>query len=209
MSVIIPAVICEGWLPMKSRFTLTNALALMLSLSVSAAFADSPAKSEHDKGVELAAKSSYEEAITHFNKAIELDPNDSGPRIERAIAYMHLKDYKKTLEDCDAVAGNDKVKKGDKREAYMIGAGASNMLGDYAKSVDYATKAISIYPGALIYADRALAHKQLGHLSEALADADQAIKLNANSASLYALRGAIYGQLARADFSKVKELGSK
>ena len=59
---------------MKSRYLLTNTLVVLLSLSIGAASAaapSSPAKSDHDKGVEAVAKKSYEEAVTHFTKAIE------------------------------------------------------------------------------------------------------------------------------------------
>lgn len=197
---------------MKSRNLLTNTLVALFALSIGAASAaapSSPAKTEHDKGVELAAKKSHEEAVSHFTKAIEADPKVVAPYLERAVSNIHLKQYRKAVDDCKAVLGNDKAHKAEQREANMIAAGASNMLGEYSEAVTYASKAIEIAPGPIVYADRAQAQKGLGHLSEALQDIDQAIKLNGKRGGLYQLRAAIYEGMAKADRAKANELVKK
>lgn len=196
---------------MKSRYLLTNTLVALLSLSIGAANAasPSPAKNAHDKGVELAANKSYDEAVTHFTKAIEADAKDPAPHLERAIAYMHLKEFRKAIDDCKAVLSNEKAHNAEQREAFMIAAGAANQLGEWAESADFATKAIGVAPGALPYADRAMANKNLGKLPEALQDIEQAIKLNGKRGGFYQLRAAIYEQMAKADRAKSRELDKR
>lgn len=196
---------------MKSRILLTNALLALLSLSIGAAGAatPSPAKSEHDKGVEAAAKKSYEEAVTHFTKAIELDSKDVAPYLERAVSNMHLKQFRKAIDDCKVVVATDKAHKAEQREANMIAAGAANMLGEWAEAADYSSKAIAIAPGALVYADRAMAYKGQNKLPEALQDIDQAIKLNGKRGGFYQLRAGIYEAMAKADRAKAAELAKK
>lgn len=190
----------------------TRLISLLVSMSfaVGAAYSAtpsaSPAKDPHEKGTGLVSKQSYEEAIAHFDKAIQLDPKDVAPYLERAICYMHLKQYRKAIDDCKSVLSNDKAHKKEKREAYMIAAGAANMLGESAEAIDYSSKGIALEPSALAYADRAVAYRKLGKLEDALLDANQAIKMDPKGAGYYDLRSTVYNLMARSDRAKSKEL---
>ena len=168
----------------------------------------SPATEVHAKGTSLAAKKDYQAAIAEFDKAIALDPKDVAPYLERAICYMYLNNYTKVIEDCKFVIENGKAHKKEQREAMMIAAGASNMSKNYAAGLDYSTKALAIEPSALIYADRAVSNKELGKLSDALADCEQAIKMDSKRGGFYVLRAAIYEQMAMADRKKAKTLAT-
>ncbi len=60
-------------------------------------------------GDEFLRKMSFDDAIEQFTKAIELDPNDDKAYIQRALAYVQLKDFENASLDFDrALVFNEK-----------------------------------------------------------------------------------------------------
>ena len=53
------------------------------------------------EGVKLFHAGKYEEAIAMFNSALELNPNDEVLYSNRSSCYLHLKDYKRAMEDAE------------------------------------------------------------------------------------------------------------
>lgn len=49
----------------------------------------------------------FEEAIGHYDKALELNPDTIAARNNRAVAYLKLGNAKRALEDCDLVLARD------------------------------------------------------------------------------------------------------
>ena len=57
------------------------------------------AKEAIDKGIEYGKQGNYDEAISEFTKAIELNPNYAETYNNRAIAYFQKQDYDKSWND--------------------------------------------------------------------------------------------------------------
>lgn len=56
-----------------------------------------------NKGNEAFGKENYEEAITYFTQALELDPNNHILYSNRSGAYAKLEKYEQALEDANKV----------------------------------------------------------------------------------------------------------
>ena len=52
------------------------------------------------KGHTLQRQQNYEKAIYYYNKSIEKDDKNSVTNVYRAMAFIQLKEYDKTAEDC-------------------------------------------------------------------------------------------------------------
>jgi tetratricopeptide (TPR) repeat protein len=188
------------------RCSLTAALFLSLAILPSAHAAGAGSE-DYDKASDLMSKKSFAEAITSLDKAIQADPKHGEAYMDRALCNFHLGNYKKTLEDCDAVAKQDSAHEVLKRQAFMMSAGAHNALGEYEAAVQSADKAIALAPKAsLCYSDRAFAYKQLHKIDEALRDVNEAIKLDPKHASNYEMRASILEFLAHQDRARYHAL---
>ena len=179
----------------------------VISLSGLASLAAETKNADFEKGLDLVAKKSYQEAISSFDKALQSNPKLWDAVLERALCNLHLTNYKKTIEDCRSVCSQADASALLKRQAYMLSGGAHNALGEYNDAIDDCSKAIESDPkSSLPYSDRAFAYKQLHRFDEALRDCNEAIKLDPKHASNYGMRAAIHASLMRADLAKVREL---
>jgi stress-induced-phosphoprotein 1 len=61
----------------------------------------SPAEEEKNKGNEEYKRKNFDQAISHYEKAIELDPNESIYYNNLAAVYIEKKDFDKAIECCD------------------------------------------------------------------------------------------------------------
>ncbi|RYA67779.1 hypothetical protein DD592_27280, partial [Enterobacter cloacae complex sp. 2DZ2F20B] len=59
------------------------------------------AKAEKEQGNEFYKKKAFEQAIEHYNKAIELDPTDITFYNNLAAVYFEQKDYDKCIKECE------------------------------------------------------------------------------------------------------------
>ncbi|GJQ15201.1 hypothetical protein GpartN1_g6992.t1 [Galdieria partita] len=103
---------------------------------------------EKDLGNEYYKKKQFQEAIEHYNKAIELDPWNISLLTNRAAAYLEMGDYESCMEDCQKAI--DWNKEYNLRTDYKIIARAYARMGNaYAKKQDY-DKAIECYEKSLL-----------------------------------------------------------
>lgn len=63
-----------------------------------------------DEGNQAFSKEKYNEAVDCYSKALLIEPNNVILYSNRAAAYIKLKDYKKALEDSEAVHFSDDLK---------------------------------------------------------------------------------------------------
>ncbi|MBX9689833.1 MAG: tetratricopeptide repeat protein [Candidatus Obscuribacterales bacterium] len=183
--------------------------ALIVAMTGSA-LAATPENADYSKGSELLAKKNYQEAIASFDKAIQADAKHMEAYMDRALCNFHLGNYKKVLEDCNAVAEEKSpAHQISRRQALMMAAGAHNALGEYDEAVKSCDKALSLAPKAsMVFVDRAFAYQQLKRLDEALKDCNEALKINPKLANAYQLRAQIYQSFAKQDLAKYNELNA-
>jgi tetratricopeptide (TPR) repeat protein len=53
------------------------------------------------KGNECMKAKDYQDAITYYGRALELNPTDAATFSNRAMAYLKIKEYARALEDAD------------------------------------------------------------------------------------------------------------
>lgn len=90
-----------------------------------------------DRGSFYLTKGEYDQAISEFNKALEINPKDSGAYKNRGAAYMNKRQYDQAISDyTKALEINPKD-----AEAYNIRGRAYYFKGEYEKSWEDLNKA--------------------------------------------------------------------
>jgi tetratricopeptide (TPR) repeat protein len=145
-----------------------------------------------NRGVEWKLKKEYERARTDFGTAIRLDATFADAFYNRCVIYNLKEDYDRTLADCTQA-----VKLGPSPGA--ISSTGAQRLGDDRTSSDY-------------YAQRGFAYLGKKNFDLAIADYDNAIRLNPGNAKVVNNRGLAYqgkGDTTRAnaDFEAAKQVG--
>jgi tetratricopeptide (TPR) repeat protein len=84
---------------------------------------------------------------------------------------------------------------------------------DYSNALHYFSEAISIYPTATYYNDRACVYSAINKLDKAIEDCHQAIRMEPEESHFYVCRGIIYFTMQQFencinDWKRSKELGS-
>jgi len=96
---------------------------------------------------------------------------------QRAIAYMHLGQHPRALEDINLAI---KLKPDDADNYYLRGV-AYRALGQDQRAVEDSTRAIGLESNfAAAFANRAFAYKALGNINQAKSDARRARDLDPN-----------------------------
>jgi tetratricopeptide (TPR) repeat protein len=155
------------------------------------------------KGLALSAADRNTEAMQSFEQAIEIDDKryqeaqERGQEIDdrhyevwRAKSLL-LSSFNKYQE---ALASIDKAIQRNKQDAvlYILRAAILEELNQHQEAVEAYTKAIDIKPHPWVYNNRGLARSELGDLDGAIADYDQAIKLNPQLVEAYGNLGNIH-----------------
>jgi tetratricopeptide (TPR) repeat protein len=152
-----------------------------------------------------------QEAVQSLNKAMAMDPECARAYYNRAATYHAQQQWDRALDDLDRAIEIEPL-----AGFYFGRADIHSNLGnneqadeDYSKAIelsrDAMTQARSLYNRALIR------YNHLGEHEKALADFDQAIKLDPGFAMAYRARGAVYWEQERweeaaRDYSKAIEL---
>ena len=132
----------------------------------------------------------YQQAISYYQKAIELDPNSAESYGRRGFVYYMqgnmdraISDYSKAIQ----INPNDK-------NAYHFRGLAYTDKGNYDQAISDFTKSIELEPYACIqaYENRAAAYAKKGNYDQAISDYNKVIKINPNLAYIYYYRGVAY-----------------
>ena len=147
-------------------------------------------------------------AITHYDAAIELNPEYAEAYNNRGIAYsdrgdleLEFADYNKAIE-----------LKSDLAEAYNNRGVAYYKKGEFAAAIADYTKAIELDPEKpKAYNNRGNAYADQSDFETAISDYSKAIELNPENAEVYNNRGIAYRNIgnfdaAAADYTKAIEL---
>ncbi|MGI0480888.1 tetratricopeptide repeat protein [Geminocystis sp. CENA526] len=134
----------------------------------------------------------HEKAISEYDQAIKLDPNNTLTYIARGVSYGELGEYDKAISDYTKVISLDP----NYAVAYNNRGFTYNSLGEYDKAIADYTKTISLDPNyAVAYNNRGGSYNELGEYQKAIADFTKAINLDPNYATAYNNRGSTYNSL--------------
>jgi len=148
------------------------------------------------------------QAMSDYNKAIELDPNMAEAYSNRAIVYINYSNFTQAIVDL-----NKAIKlKPNNAKAYNSLGSIYLKQGNLIEAMSDYNKAIEINPNiAEAYSNRGSIYSKQGNLIEAMSDYNKAIEINPNIAEAYFNRGNLYakeGNLieAMSDYNKAIEI---
>jgi tetratricopeptide (TPR) repeat protein len=157
--------------------------------------------------------SQYRKTIKELSQKIESSSSDKKEidekvYYERGIAYLHLGQYIKAINDL-----NEAIKiNSNYANAYWNRAVAYMCLQKYNQALDDFSKAISLSPNdARIYNNRGIIYSQQEQYKEEIADFSKAIELDPQYIEAYKNRAKAYKKIGREDLAaqdlaKIKEL---
>ena len=150
----------------------------------------------------------YEKAITHYTKAIELNPNFAEAHCNRGLVYANKDDLNSAIQDFNtAIELNPNF-----AEAYYNRGFAYNNKGDFDTAIKDFDTAIHLNPNYMeAYNNRGCVYNSKGDFDTAIKDLDTAIHLNPNYMEAYNNRGFVYNSkgdfdTAIKDYQKAIEL---
>ncbi|MXV83975.1 tetratricopeptide repeat protein [Candidatus Poribacteria bacterium] len=152
----------------------------------------------------------YEEAISHFTKAIKLKPDSAEAYINRGIAYYKKNDFDNAIKDFVKAI----QLKPDSAEAYFNRGNAYDKKAQFDNAIRDYTEAIRLNPDDVrTYYNRGNTYYEKGDFDNAINDYTEAIRLNPDLAEAHHNRGVFYvkkGEFDNAinDYTKAIELKS-
>ncbi len=148
------------------------------------------------RGQQFTLQKKYDKALSDFNKAVELAPNDTAARMERANLYAEMRNFPLALKDCNSViAQHPKDIFCYELRAKILEASKQpdKALSDLTKIVDLS----GTDPPA--YLRRGQLYDRLGQYEKAISDYSMAIDLNHSDDDGYRFRGGSYFKLGKFD----------
>jgi tetratricopeptide (TPR) repeat protein len=144
------------------------------------------------RGIEYHDSGQFEEAISTYQEALDIDHTNATANYEIAFSYASLRDYDNAIKHCNKVI---KQKKGDPTMAYVTKANCLDKQG-------YSKKAIKVYKKALkktghhylIHYNLALTYFKLKDFDKSIENTIAAIENNPGHASSHILLG--YSQMS-------------
>jgi tetratricopeptide (TPR) repeat protein len=187
------------------------ALTLTTPTTVLAETPQQQAERHNVRGGELFQANDARNAISEFDRAIAIEPNNPQFYFNRGyVKWKGLDDLAGALADFDRTI----ELKPSFTEAYAARAGLKEKMGNYSWALKDYDKAIANSPKSwrLLQERGILRHVRLKQLYAAVMDFDKAIELAPNDAMNYAFRGFAYRDMrnmkrfARMSFEKCLEL---
>jgi tetratricopeptide (TPR) repeat protein len=135
-----------------------------------------------NRGLFWYEKGDYDQAISHYNAAIKLDPSYADGYYNRGIAYDDKGQYERAISDYTrAIELNPRYAK-----AYVNRGIAYARKGQFDQGISDLNEAIEIEPRAAnAYYNRGLAHRRKGQYDQAIYDYTKAIEIKPEYSSAY------------------------
>ncbi len=151
-----------------------------------------------NKGFKFFRKGQFEEAISNFNKAIELHPGVTLCYFARGQIYLEQKQIDKAISDFNKTIELNPYL----MNAYIFRGSAYFIGGQFDKAIDDYNKAIEMKPeDAAVYNLRGNAYFKKGEIDRAIADYTSAIEKNSGLATAYFNRGSVYYLIGKIDIA--------
>ena len=128
----------------------------------------------YSRGWDFYQGKQYDKAISEYNEAIRLEPNNAAYYFARGVAYIDTKDYDKAISDY-----NEAVRlEPDNAAAYNNRGTAYDEMEKYDKAISDYNDAIKLEPNfASAYHNRGITYRKQGKDAGAQADFDKAKQL--------------------------------
>ena len=159
-----------------------------------------------ERGVELYNTDHFFSAVTEYDKAIELTPDNPDLYANRGAAYLRLNNYMEAKKDLDKALRL----KPDAAKIYVVYGDLYSRVGESDDAIDYYNRALQLNPNdAYVYYSRGVAYQRMKNYPGAISDFTKAISINPKYVDAYIGRAMIlvYGeknlQAATDDLNKV------
>ncbi|XP_051155550.1 stress-induced-phosphoprotein 1 [Leptopilina boulardi] len=123
------------------------------------------AQQEKNHGNEAYKKKNFELALQHYNKAVELDPNEITFQLNIAAVYFEQKDYQKCIEQCERAIEIGRENRAD----FKLIAKAFTRIG-------HAYKKMNQWKQAKIYYEKSMSEHRTPEIRTLLSDIEKIIK---------------------------------
>ena len=188
----------ESFKPIPTKTPQTNTKDNLVTQPNSDLDLTGDAKALVNRGVEQGKQENYQEAISLFDKAMEINPDYSRVYYNRAWVKEKIEDLKGALDDYSKVIELNPKNAAPYytlEKAYQNRGSLHYKLNDYSEAIADADAAIKLNPQAAgIYVNRALANQALENYDLAIADHTKAIELEPRVPKWYFNRGKAYRQ---------------
>jgi tetratricopeptide (TPR) repeat protein len=165
----------------------------------------------NSRGVAYGKLGNQMQAISDYDRTIEINPKYVEAYANRGIAYGKLGNQMQAISDFDrAIEINPEL-----ALAYINRGAAYREIGNLRQAISDFDRAIEMNPElALAYINRGAAYRKLGNQKQAISDYDKVIELNPGLALAYINRGAAYRELgnqrqAISDYDRAIEINPK
>jgi tetratricopeptide (TPR) repeat protein len=140
-------------------------------------------------GFALNGQQKYDQAISNFTQAIEMDSTNAASFTDRGLAYAYKKDYDHAIIDFLKVLSIDSTAKQAEAAYYYLGKIKSLQFKN-EEAIQYLNRLIELVPtDAEAYFLRGVAKSNMMDIDGSIADYDLAIKYRPNYMEAYANRG--------------------
>ena len=141
-------------------------------------------------------KGQYDQAVSQFNKAIEINPKYVKAYLYRGFAYAQKGQHDQAISEFN----NLLRLKPRLAAAYHGLGGAYGRKGQYDQAISAFNKAIEINPKFFqAYNDRALSYRHKSEYDQAISDCNKALEINPQYLDAYHERGFVYGKKLQYD----------
>ena len=154
------------------------------------------AYTEFYRGLSSGGEGNPQQAIGHYSKSIELNPQIPGPYNNRGVAYSQEGDLDLAIKDYDKALALDPKH----TLAYENRGEAYHNKGDLGLAIKDYDKALALNPNSgSAHSNRGNAYYDKGELDRAIADLSKALDLEPTLASAYFSRASVYFEKGAVD----------
>ena len=132
------------------------------------------AQEQKAKGNELYKQRKFEDAILHYNKALELDKKDISYLTNRSAVYFEMGDYDKCIDDCEKAIEVGRELRAD----YKLVARAMTRKGNALVKKGNLAEAVLVYEKSLMEHRNADTLKRLQEVEKQIKDAQEKEYIN-------------------------------
>jgi len=169
------------------------------------------APSDLDRGNAYLIKGQYDEAISDYNKALQINPKLAEAYCARGRTYLLKGEYEQAMSDLNkAIEMNPRL-----AEAYYNRGDAYGSKGQFDEALSDFNKALEINPKLTkAHFNRGIAYLHKGQYGNAISDFSKTLEMNPKLAEAYINRGAAHehkGEYDQAisDYNRVLEINPK
>ncbi len=143
----------------------------------------------HKRGDDFFDADDFESAIVEFNKALQVNPNDSLAYVRRGFSHNYLGDIEKAYKDYDSALRTNPALRNEEYITCVF----YKTSDDSNTIIDKCTETLDKYKGfSLAYFKRGIAYRDIGNYEQAIRDYSEAIRLYPKFAYAYNTRAVVY-----------------